>query len=67
MKSVIESELTEPFWNVLLPQRMETSSVNSQYFLAFQAAQVKAKDKGQIVIDFDTNDDFERILGLLGK
>lgn len=28
---------------------------------------VKAKDKGQIVIDFDTNDDFERILGLLGK
>jgi ParB family chromosome partitioning protein len=28
---------------------------------------VKAKDKGQIVIDFDSNDDFERILDALKK
>ena len=28
---------------------------------------VKAKDKGQIVIGFETNDDFERILDALKK
>lgn len=28
---------------------------------------VKSKDKGQIVIEFDSNDDFERIMGLLAK
>ncbi|QEL14498.1 ParB/RepB/Spo0J family partition protein [Limnoglobus roseus] len=28
---------------------------------------VKAKEKGQIVIDFDSNDDFERILSLLNR
>jgi ParB family chromosome partitioning protein len=28
---------------------------------------VKSKDKGQIVIGFDSNDDFERIVGLLQK
>jgi len=29
--------------------------------------QVKAKEKGQIVLGFDTNDDFERILDALRK
>jgi ParB family chromosome partitioning protein len=28
---------------------------------------VKAKDRGQIVIGFDSNDDFERILDALKK
>jgi ParB family transcriptional regulator, chromosome partitioning protein len=28
---------------------------------------VKSKDKGQFVIAFDSNDDFERILSLLQK
>jgi ParB family transcriptional regulator, chromosome partitioning protein len=38
-----------------------------QRFASRVEIKVKGKDKGQIVIDFDTNDDFERILGLLGK
>jgi hypothetical protein len=44
--AVIDGELPESFWNVLLPQQMETSSSNSPYFLAYQAAQVKLGDLG---------------------
>lgn len=45
VKSVVESELPESFWTGLLPQQMVTSSAISPYFLAFQAAQVKANDR----------------------
>jgi len=44
--SVIENELPESFWTGMLPQLMATSSSNSPYFLAYQAAQVKLGDKG---------------------
>ena len=44
--SVTENELPESFWTGMLPQLMETSSSKSQYFLAYQAGQVKAGDKG---------------------
>ena len=45
-ESVVENELPESFWTGMLPQLMDTSSSNSPYFLAYQAAQVKLGDKG---------------------
>jgi hypothetical protein len=44
--AVIENELPESFWTGMLPQLMDTSSSNSPYFLAYEAAQVKLGDKG---------------------
>jgi len=44
--SVIENELPASFWTGMLPQLMDTSSAQSPYFLAYQAAQVKLGDKG---------------------
>ncbi|AFD26704.1 GmrSD restriction endonuclease domain-containing protein [Deinococcus gobiensis] len=43
---IAAATLTDSFWSTLLPQQMDTSSANSPYFLAFQAAQVKANDRG---------------------
>jgi hypothetical protein len=54
--SVVEGELTEGFWNALLPQQMETSSIASPYFLAYQAAQVKFQDKGFLSRDITVLD-----------
>jgi hypothetical protein len=45
-EAVIKSELSENFWSNLGPLQLDTSSVNSAFFLAYQAAQVKAGDKG---------------------
>ncbi len=38
-----------------------------QRFASRVEIKVKSKDKGQIVIEFDSNDDFERILGMLNQ
>ena len=46
VKSVVESELPSTFWTGMLPQSMDTSASTSPYFVAFQAAQVKAHDHG---------------------
>jgi len=54
--AVIDGELTDSFWNVLLPQQMETSSSNSPYFLAYQAAQVKLGDLGFLSRDIKVLD-----------
>lgn len=54
--AIIDSSLTTSFWSTLLPQQMETSSVNSPYFLVFQAAQVKLKDKGFLSRDMTVQD-----------
>ncbi len=45
-ESVFESELPDSYWTGMLPQLMDTSSGQSPYFLAYQAAQVKLGDKG---------------------
>lgn len=45
-ETVIASELSDNFWSNLLPLELETSSLNSPYFLAYQAAHVKMGDKG---------------------
>ena len=54
--SVIENELPESFWTGMLPQLMDTSSSNSPYFLAYQAAQVKLGDKGFLSRDITVRD-----------
>jgi hypothetical protein len=55
-KSVIENELPESFWTGMLPQLMDTSSSNSAYFFAYQAAQVKLGDKGFLSRDITVLD-----------
>ena len=44
------------FWTGMLPQLMETSSSNSPYFLAYQAAQVKQGNRGFLSRDITVND-----------
>lgn len=56
VKAVLETELPESFWTGMLPQMMETSSVQSAYFLAYKAAQVKLGDKGFCSRDITVRD-----------
>lgn len=39
-------ELSDAYWDTLLPQELDTSSSTSPYFRVFQAAQVKLGDRG---------------------
>lgn len=54
--AVVNAQLSDSFWDTLLPQQMETSSSNSPYFLVFQAAQVKLNDKGFLSRDITVLD-----------
>jgi hypothetical protein len=54
--SVFANELPDSFWTGMLPQLMDTSSSNSPYFLAYQAAQVKFVDKGFLSRDITVLD-----------
>lgn len=54
--AVIENELPESFWTGMLPQLMDTSSSQSPYFLAYQAAQMKLGDKGFLSRDITVGD-----------
>ena len=56
VESVIPNELPDSFWTGMLPQFMDTSSVNSPYFLCYQAAQVKLGDKGFMSRDITVMD-----------
>jgi hypothetical protein len=55
-ETVFDAELPESFWTGMLPQVMDTSSSNSPYFIAFQAAQVKLDDKGFLSRDISVQD-----------
>lgn len=55
-ETVIETELPDSYWTGMLPQLMDTSSSNSPYFLAYQAAQVKLGDKGFLSRDITVLD-----------
>jgi hypothetical protein len=55
-ESSIAAELLASFWTGMLPQIMDTSSSNSPYFLAFQAAQVRHGDKGFLSRDITVLD-----------
>ena len=54
--AVIENELPESFWTGMLPQLMDTSSGQSPYFLAYQAARVTLGDKGFLSRDITVLD-----------
>ncbi len=54
--SVIPTELPDSFWTGMLPQFMDTSSINSPYFLCYQAAQAKLNDKGFLSRDITVPD-----------
>ncbi len=54
--TVINAELPDSFWTGMLPQLMETSSGQSQYYLAFKAAQGKLGDKGFLSHDITVTD-----------
>jgi hypothetical protein len=55
-EAVLTSELSDNFWSNLLPLELETSSMNSPYLFAYQAAQVKMGDKGFLSRDITTLD-----------
>lgn len=55
-QAVISTELPDSFWTGMLPQLLDTSSINSPYFLCFKAAQVKLGDKGFLSRDITVND-----------
>jgi len=54
--AVIHGELSDNFWDVQLPQDLETSVVTSPYFRAFQAAQIKLGDKGFLSKDISVRE-----------
>jgi hypothetical protein len=54
--AVIEAELPDSYWAMLLPQEMETSSGASPSFLVYQAAQVKLGDPGFLSRDITVRD-----------
>lgn len=56
INTVVGAELSASYWENLLPQQLETSSPRSPYWLVFQAAQVKAKDKGFLSRDITVHD-----------
>ncbi|MCR4298955.1 MAG: DUF262 domain-containing protein [Gallionella sp.] len=49
-------EMSDAFWDTLLPQQMNTSSSSSPYFRVFQAAQVKLGDHGFLSRDISVRD-----------
>lgn len=55
-QSVIENELPDSFWTGMLPQLMDTSSSTSPYFMAYQAAQAKLRDRGFLSRDITVSD-----------
>lgn len=46
MEEVEAAELSDAFWNVGLPQQMNTSAASNPHFKIYLAAQVHANDKG---------------------
>ena len=50
------AELSSAFWEVSLPQSMNTSVASSQYYRLFRAAQVKCGDKGFLSRDITVRD-----------
>ena len=54
--AVIKAELSKNYWENLLPLELDTASGSSAYFLAYQSAQVKAKDNGFLSRDITVLD-----------
>ncbi len=56
LKETEQAELSDAFWDVGLPQSLNTSVASSPYFLVFLAAQIKANDKGFLSSDVSLHD-----------
>ncbi len=56
LDSIISGELSDAFWEVVLPQEMTTSVASSPYFRLFEAAQVKLNDKGFLSRDISVRE-----------
>ena len=56
LDAVERAELSDAFWDVGLPQQMDTSVASSPYFNVFLASQVRARDKGFLSTDLDVRD-----------
>lgn len=54
--NLIRGELSDAFWDVSLPQAMDTSSASSPYFRLLLAAQVKMNDLGFLSRDITVQD-----------
>lgn len=54
--AVIRGELSNAFWETVLPQALDTSVASSPYFRLFQAAQVKLNDRGFLSRDITVHD-----------
>lgn len=54
--ALINAELSNAYWDSMLPQEMNTSSAISPSFKVFQAAQVKLNDKGFLSKDITVTD-----------
>jgi hypothetical protein len=55
-ENVFKGELSDTFWDSLLPQEMTTSSSISPYYRVYKAAQVKLNDKGFLSKDITVQD-----------
>ena len=53
---LIRGQLSDAFWENILPQALDTSVASSPYFRLFQAAQVRSKDKGFLSRDITVQD-----------
>lgn len=56
LTNVINAELSDTFWDIGLPQQMDTSVASSPEFNVFLAAQVKMGDKGFLSKDIKVED-----------
>jgi hypothetical protein len=56
VQAVIENELPATYWTGMLPQLMDTSSAQSPYFIAYQAAQARLGDRGFLSTDITVRD-----------
>jgi len=54
--AVVQGELSDAFWRMLLPQAMDTSVASSPYFRLFQAAQIKLGDRGFLSRDISVRE-----------
>jgi len=53
---LFRGELSDAYWDVTLPQALDTSAASSPLFRVFQAAQVKLSDKGFLSRDITVHD-----------
>ena len=56
LKSIESAELSDAFWQVAFPQKLDSSVASSPFFNLFLASQVKANDKGFLSRDITVND-----------